>query len=770
PFSWVRFFIGLVSLALVFSDVPRSGLGVRNLQAIFPALEPDEILSYGSSWNYSVLSLTKSEAANNSDTARVWSYKFDSTSITWRAFARYLAVSAYPACLLYRTPCPEQYFSTEVAFTMIDSLVQELANRDSNRKSAVSIGGTGMRQPSGPMAISLRTENEYIDRLHQFLFPTLFINMNWRTNQALYYSPELLAKSNAQSICFPSIGSRAQSPRFCQELWTNFQFSCAASDIACQEVGLLYVHTFGRLREVQARFPNLTVDLTFLESQQDLQVCRGGIGSVGFRRSDVSTIIRARKCDSGLLSSSCETVYVDDYRYQTGLLVTDVVQWYRVVSALRLIGQCYFVVRALGLVLGCYYVFETPGAHEKQSTWVHIRKARHLFMKVPTQCVVFGSPFPVVCYVLAHLIDAPFTYMVLESHFFSQGGVLNLSIRLFISYAVIQMRNVWIYALVWHVVVSATTSRWRAHFNHLSSGVVGVPEFLLSGFSSVTVLAQYRSTTFRSSKILRMMELPQNVGRAWEAIKYQHSFADRGGGSVMLGGVIIDLKFLICMVLVVAGVGVARAMLVHYWTFKHKGKRHRYSRWFVLAPTPVPYSAGVLWPTVSMCVHWTSDFFCIREQQQSHSMLRAGDTGGGGQVVPLPISSGSKRNLTEDLRERLQTQSRLFSTPSARMDPNTFRFIQHQMQCLHGRADDVEANVAFMNLVLMSDPIVYLHTKFGGDRRTELAYYQSLLRPRQIVLLPEAVVGEYNEYTGALKLLRRVNASELTWAELVQCG
>ncbi|KAG6615390.1 Elongation factor Tu GTP-binding domain-containing protein 1 [Phytophthora cinnamomi] len=104
------------------------------------------------------------------------------------------------------------------------------------------------------------------------------------------------------------------------------------------------------------------------------------------------------------------------------------------------------------------------------------------------------------------------------------------------------------------------------------------------------------------------------------------------------------------------------------------------------------------------------------------------------------------------------------------MNVNTFRYIQHQMKCLHGRSDDVEANVAFMNAVVMSDPIVYLRTLLGRDRSTELAYYQSLLRPQQVVLLPVVVVGDHNEYTGRLKLLRRVNASELTWPELVQCG
>lgn len=101
---------------------------------------------------------------------------------------------------------------------------------------------------------------------------------------------------------------------------------------------------------------------------------------------------------------------------------------------------------------------------------------------------------------------------------------------------------------------------------------------------------------------------------------------------------------------------------------------------------------------------------------------------------------------------------------------NSFRFIQHQIQCLHGRSDDVEATIALMNPALMSDPLVYLRIVLSSDRSTELTYYESRWRPQQFVLLPVVVVGEYNEYTSGLKLLRRVNTSELTWLEFVQCG
>ncbi|GMF37188.1 unnamed protein product [Phytophthora fragariaefolia] len=709
--------------------------------------KPDEVVSFGTSWNYSVFASTKEDAVSGRATARVWSYKFDSTSVTWRAMASFLRVPNFPECFLYKSECPGKTISGDVAFNMVDSLVNTVAKYNNDQKQ---LGTTHL----GPAGLTLRTANEYVDRVHQFILPSWFININWRTNQALYYSPELLTKTNARTLCFPAVGGNTRVPRFCSELWTNFDRSCAPRDLEGRGARLLYVHTIERLHAVQTRFPNATVDLTFLESQEDVQVCRGGLTSLGFRRSDVSAVIRARNCSNTNKPSSCETVFVEDYRYETGLLISDVVQWYRVVAALRVIGQGYFLLRGVGLMLSCYFVHGTPKSQKKISTWTRLVKARHLFMKVPTQCVVFGSPFPVSCYVFAHLLDAPFTYDVLESHFFSQGGVLDIHLEAFVSYAVVQMRNVWIYALAWHIMVSVTTSRWLARNNQLSSGIIGVPEFLLSAFSSITLVAQYRSTSFRSSNILSIVVMPDNLARTWVATKYQYGFTHRGSGNVLLGGVMIDLKFLICLVFVIAGAWFSRIIWINYIV---GGDKYRFSHWFILAPTPVPYSAGVLWPTVSMCVHWTSDFFCIRDNQQRRKLLQQqqprqlpprkmqmqGSRNGEGRIVPFTASFRAKQLAVEQLRLRIQRYK--YSTPSALMNVNTFRYIQHQMQCLHRRSDDVEANVAFMNAVVMSDPIVYLRTLLGRDRSTELAYYQSLLRPHQIVLLPVVVVGDHND-------------------------
>jgi len=762
PFSWMRFFAGLTSLMLVFSDIIRGGMGVSSMQATYPALQPDEVLGFGTSWNYTVFSATKTEAAELN--SLVWTYKFDSTSISWRAFASYLGVKAFPDCVLYLSSCPETTVCGSVIFSMIDALVDAVANVSTSRRIS----------KTGPVGLTLRTENEYIDRLHQFLLPKWFTNIQWRMNHALHYPSDYVSTINAAGICFPPIGSHVQNPRFCRNLWPNFDRSCAPTDSQCRAVGLLYVDTMRRVQQVQARFLNLTVDLTFLESQEDMQVCRGGLSSLGFRRSDVSAIIRARDCNGS--ANSCETVYVDDYRYETGLLISDVEQWFSLVAALRVAGQGYFWLRGIGLMLSCYFLFDFPRLDSKLPFWMRFRKARRLFMKVPTQCVGYGSPFPIVCYVLAHLLDAPFTYQVLESHFFSQAGVVDINLETFISYAVVQMRSVWVYALLWRILVRA---RGVERGKRLNSGIVGVPEMILSVFSSVTLLAQYRMTSIRSAKVLAIMAFPGNVSSAWEAVKYQYSFGHRGRGNRLLGGVIIDLKFLICLLFLVASTYAVHVLWLYYKARRNLQNKYQYSHWVLLPPTPVPYTAGVLWPTSSVCVQWTEDFYCIRDEyRQGPELLEIVEKKYRQHLHPfkerfMRWKHGATRvaasNVDIQTKYPPDTEMRL-QTRASRKSADVYRFIQHQMECLHSRSDDVQANIAFMNAVLLSDPLVFFHVMFSGDRSTELGYYQSIWRPRQILLLPVVMFRDENEYTRGLKLIRRAQAAELSWSQLVQCG
>lgn len=362
-------------------------------------------------------------------------------------------------------------------------------------------------------------------------------------------------------------------------------------------------------------------------------------------------------------------------------------------------------------------------------------------------------------------------YAVLENRFISQNGVPDLSLMDFISVAVVQMRSVWLFALLWHSAVKFTTwGRWAA-CSHLSGGIMGVPEFLLSGVAGLTIIAQFRSTSFRSSRILCTHEVSTPSGGSKLAVMRQNTFSGLGSGTKQLGGVMIDLKFLLCVAGLIAAALLVRSLVLI--VLAARGTRVHTSHW-PLGTTPVPYSAGILWPTVSLCVHWTSDFYCIHEQKQPGSVVQRLSRKPM-RVLPASFTAKIPPRLSyhhvkrRSSTRRLSLSLSLLSADAARMSLHTFSFIQFQMERLDARGDDVEANVAFMSLVLLSDPVVFFYMYMAGGGRT-LGYYQSRRDPERVLLLPVVVVGDANEYTATFRKLREVNAAAMQWAALIQCG
>lgn len=420
-----------------------------------------------------------------------------------------------------------------------------------------------------------------------------------------------------------------------------------------------------------------------------------------------------------------------------------------------------------------------------------LRLAWRVFSKVPTQCVVFGSPLPVVCYAIAHAFDAPLTYVVLEKRFTSQNGVLHLGLRAFVSVAVVQMRNVWVFTLLLHCVVALSTSRRWQSWCHFTGGVLGVPEFLLSGFSSATIAAQFRSTTFRSTRVLAVFPVATTARHNLPTIKYQQFGAHRGSGNLMLGGIFIDLKclvFLAVFMSVVLAIGTQLLKWAHALRrtcCRHRSVADQYQRgvhedsnyrWLLLGKTPVPYSAGTLWPTVAMCVHWTSDFFCIHPLRVGPSATETMAL----RSVMLPAmeqphghGSPATRRYASSSASRVASVVAASLNVSVRMNYRTFSAIQLQMERVHDRRAVVEANVAFMNLVIMSDPLVYARRFLSFRGRSKmLGYYRSLrtCQANVLLLLPREAVDEDNEHMQHLELLCLVPIAALSWSELVQCG
>jgi len=329
------------------------------------------------------------------------------------------------------------------------------------------------------------------------------------------------------------------------------------------------------------------------------------------------------------------------------------------------------------------------------------------------------------------------------------------------------------------VVKLSSARRWLAWSPAL--GVRGVPEFLVSAVSAVTISSQYRSTTFRSARIFELHEVPAALSnRVQAAVRYQHGFLHRGSGDVMLGGVIIDLKFLFCALVALIGtVVVVNLALKALTSTVLTDKKPVYLR--LWGATPVPYSVGELWPAVSVCVHWTHEYFCIGREPRPSKVAMATTTTtttitgeADDAAVFATLAASPRRSVSLHSMRKLLTDSAssvASNPPSPFMSTGTFTFIQRQMQQLHARGEQVGANVAFMNLVAMSDPLVlcFLYVS-GGGHGPALGYYRSMRHPDKVFLLPVAVVTDENEHAYDLELLRSVSAADISWTRLLQCG
>uniref|UniRef100_K3WCP8 Uncharacterized protein n=1 Tax=Globisporangium ultimum (strain ATCC 200006 / CBS 805.95 / DAOM BR144) TaxID=431595 RepID=K3WCP8_GLOUD len=92
----------------------------------------------------------------------------------------------------------------------------------------------------------------------------------------------------------------------CQELWANLRRSCHIYDANCMAARVIWAHTLKRMHDLQETFPRMQVDLTFFESQEDLQLCKGGLSPAGMQTGDVVTIIHVHHCEKG--STNCTAV------------------------------------------------------------------------------------------------------------------------------------------------------------------------------------------------------------------------------------------------------------------------------------------------------------------------------------------------------------------------------------------------------------------------------------------------------------------------------
>ncbi|DAZ95740.1 TPA: hypothetical protein N0F65_006337, partial [Lagenidium giganteum] len=352
--------------SLLWNGCLGCSVGERDLNR---TIEPISYQYHGP-WHYSVNeSLQNPEASANSP---VWMYKYDTTSVVWRAFARFFALSSFP-----------KWFYTNPLTTITTSLLPRY----------------------GSVFITLHTQSRYLDRIRHWL---LYRKFSWTRYGGPYIHSLLIKRNGKTGIC-------NTNPH------VDHCFAVTSESTSTGYVRRMILPArmwalMRQLMDVQLRFPIYDVDLTLLSNTEDEQVCKGGYASIGRRKAAVSSIIRVRNSSGNQDVDACETVYVKDHRYEAAIFTTNAIELNPIVSALRIIGQRYCYLRMVMPFGSCYVTREAEEQYARAGLRHRICADVHLLARVPSQCVIFGCPIPVCCYAIAHFIDSPITYeMVVQS-------------------------------------------------------------------------------------------------------------------------------------------------------------------------------------------------------------------------------------------------------------------------------------------------------------------------------------------------------------------
>lgn len=222
-FSKTRCLMSLVSLALLVTDIPRTGLGVQSISDFFPErAAPDTAIRFGP-YAYPVAHIACAAKFNSSvhsseecqglrgDTklSRVgaWVYGYDTTSVGIRSVAQLFNASSFPEFLLNRGTDPRRgipgaSISLEEAFDLIDSII------DATERQVIGQSPLGFMK-----SIAFASRFSFIDRLHDHLLK--FFSARERVGG---YVLQVLSKQSRSPLEFPKIcknRSSSNRPAFC---------------------------------------------------------------------------------------------------------------------------------------------------------------------------------------------------------------------------------------------------------------------------------------------------------------------------------------------------------------------------------------------------------------------------------------------------------------------------------------------------------------------------------------------------------------------------
>ncbi|KAJ0394741.1 hypothetical protein P43SY_004043 [Pythium insidiosum] len=430
PFSLLRCCLFIVSVTLVATDIPRAGLGLRALiENRYERSEPNRVIYFGP-YEYAVIHVnrTQEEEYIGSATvfeekslpedqvlsARVWTYKFDTTSIVLRGLMQVLDLTdrEVPRCLLdYDSVCETSEFSLPEVFAITDALLGRLASRAQAKPA---------ERRATPFKLAFETRYLWLDRLHHVLAHQLLqlTEQRWRYHTVHWFVAD--AERSLPRVC----GQPKNRPLLCDET-SIYECTFRGERMRVAE------QLDRRLAVLRSRYPSLRLEVAVLYTTE--QTTRRVPLAVAHlhRMTEMNVLVRGR-------DAANRTVFIDDY---------------------RMLAQGYVWLRLIFLSVGCYVARRSEPGHDELGRWELIRLSAMTLVRVPGHVVVYGSVFPISCYVLAHFIDCNVIHLIVDITWASINGIYELDLKKYLVMATIQLRCTWILALLLQLMVALRTLR-----------------------------------------------------------------------------------------------------------------------------------------------------------------------------------------------------------------------------------------------------------------------------------------------------------------------
>lgn len=816
-FSRVRCVLSLVSLCLLVTDIPRTGLGIADVFQLFPKKAGPSMAMYFGPWAYPVAHISQNSSSllyvgkkGNGviKTTAVWSYEYDSTSVGLRGITKLLNLSqlypdVYQQAKNRGTNQQTAALELKTTFSELDTLATAL-------QSHLSAQTRHDRHAQHQGYFAFATLHYWVDRLHHYLYRFTQVNTRWRLHTIHTYAKETVSPMEPLNIC--SVVGRRRRPLFCA---MAIGWECPHPVNASLPNVAIWDHVDLRVAVLQRTYPGLALELTVLTTYNPTTSAFSA-----FFETEVLEIVmitRGRDCFSGANGTStsssllmpppppstadCKTVFVDDYRYERGVLESNIGEWYPFTASLRAIAQFYVWVR---LVLFFFVAYTASAANHQSNSQQQNRIALTLrtMSKIPFQVVVYGSLFPVLAYVFAHVIDCSFVDLFLESYWTSVNGKTSFDLHAFARQASIQMRNVWILALLMKLVVFVQTRvmLWRPH-----DGIQGVRGLAISLSSMLSVFGPYKSLAFRNSAIITVFALSGHLSdRGARTIEQVHN-RPISLFNVSMEGLQKDMKMTLLAVCAVFAIALVVKLLL---TLLRPGYRGGI---LFNSSSIVPYSAGVLWPTTALSV-------CFSVSLASSSPVNNNPLGPSRIIPAMAASRPAKSSSSSPTKARPSQQSGHRNLPpllrlvwnnvksaccamlgidrqAERMFAQERSTLRHQALRFEERTVEINSIVRLMNIAMMTDPWTFVRLRVLG---AEVYFYESTTvirqqrqedralllhrsgsintitgEPHHIFLLP-CSPEKMLEWTGYSKdeyrLVGHMSSRDIPWTVLLQCG